>query len=440
LALRFPIKKWAALVAMIGACAYDILTGSRVGTERALFMTLIMLGSVLVDRRGFTMRNLAYAAMFVIAFEPEAILGASFQLSFAAVAALVAFYEARLGSTAKQVPRGQGAWGAIVERVAGLRHLLLATACATAATASFMAADFHELSPYVLIGNPLTLGLIELFAVPGALLGTVLFPLGLDAPVWAYLGIGIKFILWVASRIATAPGSTLHLHAFASWALIFLSLAVLSVVIWRTTLLRLTALPFLSLGLWGAMSGPRYDVLVLPSGDGVAVRDAQGRLDVVAAHANTFAAEQWLSADGAPLALNEEAHAGAHCDKLGCVAFLADGRPLSLVLGAGAFEEDCARAAIIVTRLEAPSWCRATLVIDGNELRRSGAAGLTFVGGRINVATARGADSDRPWAPAPPLQRHWQPEVPPPAADSESDEVGTAPPAPLEPPHAIEAP
>ena len=45
-----------------------------------------------------------------------------------------------------------------------------------------MAAEFHELSPYVFIGNPLTLAMIEVFAVPGALLGTILYPLGLDAP------------------------------------------------------------------------------------------------------------------------------------------------------------------------------------------------------------------------------------------------------------------
>jgi competence protein ComEC len=63
------------------------------------------------------------------------------------------------------------------------RALLFATLCATSATASFMAYHFHDLSPYVLIGNPLTLTVIELFAVPGALVGTALYPLGLDAPV-----------------------------------------------------------------------------------------------------------------------------------------------------------------------------------------------------------------------------------------------------------------
>ena len=96
--------------------------------------------------------------------------------------------------------------------------LLFATACATSATASFMAYHFHDLSPYVLIGNPLTLSVIEFFAVPGALMGAALYPLGLDAPVWLYVGLGIKFILWVARFIAAAPGSTLHVRAFAPYA------------------------------------------------------------------------------------------------------------------------------------------------------------------------------------------------------------------------------
>ena len=91
----------------------------------------------------------------------------------------------------------------------GPGRLLFATLCATAATASFMAYDFHALSPYVLIGNPLTLTLIEFFAVPGALLGTALYPLGLDAWVWHFLGFGISFVLWVARLIGSprAPRS-----------------------------------------------------------------------------------------------------------------------------------------------------------------------------------------------------------------------------------------
>ncbi len=225
LALNYPIKKWAAVVAMAGSLLYDIATGSRVGTERALVMTLIVLGAVLLDRRALTMRNLAFAVIAVIVIEPEAILGVSFQLSFAAVAALVAVMEARLaGMDPDPNPylpqRGRPPPRTLMEDL--LRKpaaLLVATVCATSATASFMAYHFHDLSPYVLIGNPLTLSIIEFFAVPGALLGAALYPLGLDAPVWLYVGAGIKFILWAARFIAAAPGSTVHVRAFAPFAI-----------------------------------------------------------------------------------------------------------------------------------------------------------------------------------------------------------------------------
>jgi competence protein ComEC len=177
LALRYPIKKWSALLATGGAIFYDIATGSRVGTERALFMTLIMLGAVLFDRQALTMRNLAFAALIVISIEPEAIMGASFQLSFAAVAALVAVYDSRLAAAAGErqgslAPRARPAegerlrlfWRACRRQLGhGPGGLLFATFCATAATASFMAYDFHELGPYFLIGNPLTLTVIEIF-------------------------------------------------------------------------------------------------------------------------------------------------------------------------------------------------------------------------------------------------------------------------------------
>ena len=83
---------------MAGSVIYDIATGSRVGTERALIMTLIVLGAVIMNRRALTMRNLAFAVLAVVAIEPEALLGVSFQLSFAAVAALVAVMELRIAA------------------------------------------------------------------------------------------------------------------------------------------------------------------------------------------------------------------------------------------------------------------------------------------------------------------------------------------------------
>jgi competence protein ComEC len=405
LALRYPIKKWAAGAAMVGAVAYDIATGSRVGTERALFMTLIVFAAIIVDRRAFTMRNLAYAAFAVIAFEPESILGASFQLSFAAVSALIAVSEARLAAISRDWAQGKARepppQGLVARLARGLGWLLFATLCATSATASFMAYDFHELSPYVLIGNPLTLTIIEFFAVPGALVGALLYPLGLDAFVWHYVGAGIQLIFWAARFIAAAPGATLYLRAFAPWSIGFLTLAVLSAVIWRTLPMRLTALIFLALGLVGAMSGEGFDVAVAPAGDTAAVRLSDGRLVAIGSRQNPFDIEQWLRTDGDGREPRELLGQGGSCDQLGCVARLADGSALALVLDVAAFEEDCLRADIIVSPLNAPSTCGTPLILDRGSLAQTGAVTLRLANSGFVASAVRAIDEDRPWSRPP---------------------------------------
>ena len=414
LALGYPIKKWAAGAAIVAAVAYDVMTGSRIGTERALFMTLIMLTAVILDRHALTMRNLALAAMAVLVWQPEALLGASFQLSFAAVAALVSVYEARSAAHAREAQRqvtvpahagGRRGWfGRRRAGGHGLRGALVATFFATSATASFMAYDFHEMNPYVMIGNPLTLTIIEVFAVPGALIGTLLYPFGLDAFVWHWVGLGIAIIMAAARFIGSLPGSSLHLPAFAPWSLAFFALAVLSAVIWRTWPLKLAAVPLALLGLLGALSGPTFDVAVAAGGEAAAVRGEDGRLVVIGRRPSLFDAEQWLRAD-ADARAPKTAVSKERCDPLGCVAILKDGRAVSLVLDPAAFAEDCLRAAVIVTPLLAPTGCAAPVVIDRDSLRRTGAVTLAANGTGFSASSVRAVDEDRPWSPAPP--RRW---------------------------------
>ena len=166
-------------------------------------MTLIVLGAVMLDRRALTMRNLALAVLAIVALEPEAI--ARRQLP-----ALVrrgrgagrgdGGAASRAGEAGRRSVPAAARAPAASARALGLRRISSTSRgrccsprlCATSATASFMAYHFHDLSPYVLIGNPLTLTIIELFAVPGALHRAALYPLGLDAPVWLYVGAGIK--------------------------------------------------------------------------------------------------------------------------------------------------------------------------------------------------------------------------------------------------------
>lgn len=410
IALNYPTKKWAAALAMIGAVLYDIGAGSRIGTDRALIMTLIMLGAVLFDRPSLSMRNLALAVLVIIALEPEALLGASFQLSFAAVAALIAVYETRgdiLARIRTSVPvaRASGRFQELKEEALdrmfhGPGAALVATLCATSATAAFMAHDFHEVSPYVLIGNPLTLAIIEFFAVPCALIGAALYPLGLDGFIWRWLEMGIDLVCWLAGLIANAPGASLHVKAFASWAIVFFTLAVLSAVLWRTWILRATAIPLILIGLFGAVSGARFDIAVAPTGDAAAIRLANGDLGLVGKRPGAFAAEQWLRAD-ADARLVENANGAGNCDDLGCIATASDGRVVALVNAPGAFFEDCARAAIIITPLHAPDGCAAPLVIDRDTLARTGAVTLRLAKDGVEWTTARAIDEDRPWSPRP---------------------------------------
>ncbi len=409
LALKYPIKKWAAALAIVGAIIYDIGTGSRVGTERALVMTLIMLAATLFDRPAFSMRNLALAALYVIAFEPEALLGASFQLSFAAVAALIAVYEARgearapLRALNDFVPLRPESPVARVWRgvLTGPGAALFATLCATSATASFMANDFHELSPYVLIGNPLTLAIIEFFAVPCALLGSALYPLGLDGLVWRYLGLGIDLVLYVAKAIASAPGAGLPVKSFAPYAIFFLALALLSIVLWRSWILRATAIPLLAVGLFGAASFEGFDLAVGPSGSAAALRVAGGGLALLGRNPSAFAAEQWLRADADPRA-PADAAVGVSCDEFGCVARAQDGRYVALVEKKSALIEDCAKAAVVITPLIAPQGCAAPIVIDKRKLEQTGSVTLRFTPEKAIWTTARANAQDRPWSKAPP--------------------------------------
>ena len=57
-------------------------------------MLAVMLVAVMIDRRAISLRNVALAALIVLIIEPQSLLTASFQMSFAATLALVAGYEA----------------------------------------------------------------------------------------------------------------------------------------------------------------------------------------------------------------------------------------------------------------------------------------------------------------------------------------------------------
>jgi competence protein ComEC len=397
-ALYWPVKKLAALAAMAGATGYCIFSGAEVATVRSLIMTLVMLGAILVDRPALSMRNLALAAIIVLLREPEALLGPSFQMSFGAVAALIAFAE-RWQERAPDAAAASWPWP--------LRPLWLSavgivttTMVATAATAPYGVFHFQTFNPFGLLGNALALPFVSLIVMPAAVFGVLAYPFGLDWPAWALMGWASGLVLQLAHWVAGIDRSTVVLPAFGSTALILFSLSLLWLTLWTTALRFLAALPLIG-GLALASAPSRPDILIERDGSGVLVRGSEGKM-VLMGKPSRFVLTQWLHADGDSRAPDDAAlRNGAACDARGCVIRLPDGRSVAYTRDRIALVEDCQRADLVVTSLYWTAPCAARL-IDRSALIRDGATAYHAARGGWRAYTADEVTRLRPWTRARP--------------------------------------
>jgi competence protein ComEC len=389
------VKKIAAGIAMLGATAYCIFSGSEVATERALVMTLVMLGAVLVDRPALSMRNLALSALIVLAREPEALLGPSFQMSYAAVAALIAAAEWARGRFPPAEPAGPV--GRALRWLAFAAFALAATTVvASLATAPFGSFHFHALNPFGLLGNALAVPLVSLVVMPCAVVGVLAFPFGLDRPLWEFMGVAVAAVLRVSQWVSGLSGSTLVVPAYGAEALGLMALALIIVTI-LVSPLRLAALVPAAVGVWLAATPKRFDVYVDRSGAGAAIRGARGDL-VTVGRVSSFVVEQWLRADGDARKPDDAGlAAGGRCDALGCVVALDDGRAVALVKDRRAFAEDCGRAVVVISPLPAPPACKPAVVLDRAFFAAHGAAAIRFTPAGPELVTTRQPGESRPW-------------------------------------------
>lgn len=397
-ALGWPVKKLAAAAAMLGATAYCIFSGAEVATVRSLIMTLVMLGAILVDRPALSMRNLALAAIIVLAREPEALLGPSFQMSFGAVAALIAFAE-RWQERPPDPAAANWPWP-LRPLWLSIVGILVTTMLATAATAPFGVYHFQTFNPFGLLGNALALPFVSLIVMPAAVFGVLAYPFGLDWPAWALMGWASGLVLQLAHWVAGIERSTVVLPAFDTVALVLFALALLWLTLWSTALRFLAAVP-LCAGLALASDPSRPDILIERDGSGVLVRGPEGRL-ILAGRPSRFVLTQWLHADGDSRAPDDAAlREGAACDARGCVIRLKDGRSVAYTKDRIAIVEDCQRADLVVTPLYASGACAARL-IDRAALARDGATALGSSAGGWRAFTAEDATRLRPWTRAKP--------------------------------------
>ena len=397
LADRAPIKKWAAFAAFIVTAFYLLLSGAEVATQRSFYMIAIVLLGVMVDRPALTMRTLTIAALLVLLVAPEAVVHPSFQMSFAATLALIAAYSRGLSLTRPGADSSLGTraalWG--VNEIVGLT---IASLVAGLATTPYAAYHFHRLAPYGVLANLLAMPVVSAWVMPMGILGLLAMPFGFDAEFWRQMAHGIDWMDAVALWVASLPGAFGRVTAFGTGPLLMATAGLLLIGLLRTPLRWSGAVLTLLAVIWAARA-PVPDILIADDGRTFAVRGGNGRLAFHHAGGDTFATREWLAADADGRDVRDRGlGAGIACDASGCIGKLGDGAVIAYDTGPDALEEDCRRAAVVVTTHDRPPDC-AALVIGRALWRQRGALALRHTSSGFVIDGARSENFDRPWAP-----------------------------------------
>ncbi|MBZ0211858.1 MAG: ComEC/Rec2 family competence protein, partial [Hyphomicrobium sp.] len=398
IALRYPIKKWAAAAAMLAAFAYLLISGAAFATVRSTIMIAIMFLAVMLDRPALALRNVVLAASLILVVFPESLLDVGFQMSFAAVLALVSAYEAL---------RGREAWTSLMESgparlIVFFAGIVLSTLIASAAVAPFAAYHFHKSQQYAVIANLIALPVCNLLVMPAALVALIAMPFGLEVyPLWL-MGWGIEAMVWTAHRVAALPGAVLHVPAMPALAFLLMVTGGLWLMLWQTRW-RLLGVALIAGGVALAPALRTPDVLIGRDGAIVAVRGEDGELSAVGATRASFELERWLEHDGARRSAEQASKSTAFaCDGIGCRTEVK-GMTLAVARHPAAFAEDCRRAAIVVSDIVSPRGCTAPqAVIDFFTARRQGTHAVYIgAGGTIRIETVAGTRGRRPWSTPP---------------------------------------
>ncbi|MDH3660768.1 MAG: ComEC family competence protein [Alphaproteobacteria bacterium] len=401
IALRLPTKKLAAAIALIVALIYLLLTGATVPTQRAFIMTALMLLAVMVDRNPFSMRLVAFAAFAVLMTQPESLIGASFQMSFAAVIALIAVYETGVG----RAPAGAGGldWRLLMY-VAGV---VLATIIASMATAPLAIYHFGRLPTFSILANVLAVPLTAFWIMPAGLIGMILLPLGLGGWCLTLMGVGIELMLAVAAWTAEIPGAVLPVARPPLATLVLTLLGGLWLALWRTGWRRLGLLPIV-LGLVLAAIHRQPDLLIDARGMLIAARMDDG-LALSPWKKDNWVTRGWLRGAGqaepapwpqagsAPGPKNGQAGPpDLRCDAFGCI-YRRNDLQIALTRNAEALPEDCRRNHLVISYPRIETCASGTPLIGPKVLRASGGLALWIGPDHIRQKTVREVRGERPW-------------------------------------------
>ncbi len=418
LALRYPVRKWAAGFGLLAATFYLLLSGASVPTQRSWLMIAVMVFALMADRRALTLRNVSTAALAILLLTPESLLEPGFQMSFSATAALVAGFglwsDWRQRRATRFNPEDRGwIFRTAANAIKFLGGIAATSLMAGTATSIYTAWHFHQVTLLGLLGNGLAMPVVSLATMPLALIACLAMPFGFEAPFLHAYGWSLQWVVAVAGWVAefsdaqTVDASPALALAMASLGL-FVLLALSTRLRWAGLAILLAALP-----LFGSAKKPQ--LLIAEDGRTVAIADAAGRLVPVWPKRNRFVRDIWLGAYSENSAGEREGRIG-DCDRDLCILrpYSPAGVPVVwLVYAPDRLAEACRSADIVLApRLR---WvnCRdrkPRLILKRGDFEHAGthairliadpkAANATQTGSdswTVAIETARG-QPNRPW-------------------------------------------
>jgi competence protein ComEC len=402
LALRVPGKLLAGCGALLAGGFYMLLTGAQVPMQRSFAMACLVTLAILAGRKAISLRGLAWAAAVVMVFDPASLLGPSFQMSFAAVLALIAGWEALQPRLATL--RGENSWA---RRIAlGVMGLMLTSILAGAATAPFGLAHFGRLQWYGVAANAVAVPLTSFIIMPAGMLAAVLMPLGLEAPALWVMGLGVEGVLWVARIVAGWPGATQAATPIPAWGLMIFAFGLCWLCLWRRWWRAFGLLPMI-LGLSSATFVQPPHILI--SGDArlIAISAADTLFLQRQQGASSLTRDAWLRLYGqeAAQALPAEgstAEGKLRCSAEGCVV---DEGPGAFLVRRGTIMAQCGAVAVIISAEPIRQRCRHSIMIDRFSVWRDGSHAIWLLPTGAVVLSDRAWRGNRPWVPPPPQPR-----------------------------------
>jgi competence protein ComEC len=402
LALRFNLVLIAAGVGAVTGIGYTLLTGAQVPTVRSCVAALLVLAGIALGRDALSMRLLAVGALVVLIFRPEAIAGASFQLSFAAVASIIALHSS---AWARRVfsRRDEG----VPARLGRALLAMVATGLAVEITLIPIALyHFHRAGLYGVLANIIAIPLTTFVIMPLEAGALFLDIAGLGAPLWWLCGLSVNLLLGLAHLVASSRGAVALLAAMPPWALGLMVAGGLWLFLWTSRARFLGLIPIM-LGAAAAALSPTPDLLVTGDGRHLAVVDADGTPLLLRERSGEFirsivAQASGFDADPRDLA----SRPFTSCSRDACVAVIDRGGRRWQVLATKSWQsiewqtlvEACAQADIVVSERWLPRGCTPRwLKLDRGTLARTGGVAI-YLAKTPWVATVASRVGHHPWA------------------------------------------